>query len=110
MIIQRAKLRVCASCEWIFHISQANNGNCPKCDFGHYGARYVYGNKCYRYKRTQEPWLEKLLAVYKGRLLDEIDRWNGTIAKRPDQFYGDIVGRDMSFPAFGSLSEHHHSK
>lgn len=36
-----AKLRVCASCEWIF-----NNGvGCPKCQFGSYGAHYVYGKK-----------------------------------------------------------------
>lgn len=97
----QAKLRVCASCEWIFHISDAKNGSCPKCGFGHYGARYVYGNKCYRYKETQEPWLEKLLAIYKGKLLDEIDLWNGvTTAKRSVSFYGDIVGRNKDVPCF----------
>jgi hypothetical protein len=76
----RAKLRVCASCEWIFSISDAKKGDCPKCGFGHYGARYVYGNKCYRYKRTQEPWLERKLDAYRVILLDEI---HGSIKARP---------------------------
>lgn len=47
-----SKLRVCASCEWIF-----NTGvECPKCGFGSYSARYVYGNKAYTYAKNQKPW------------------------------------------------------
>lgn len=45
-----AKLRVCASCEWIF-----NTGiGCPKCLFGSYGAYSVYGNNAYRYAKNTE--------------------------------------------------------
>lgn len=93
-----AQLRVCASCEWIFNISQAENGACPKCGFGHYSARYVYGKECYRYKRTQEPWLERHLAAYSDALLDEIDRWNGTTAKRSARSFGFSIERNPIFP------------
>ena len=68
----KAKLRVCASCEWIFNITSAKQGSCPKCRFTHYGARYVYGSRCYEYAKTQQPWVDKLVATYKGKLLDEI--------------------------------------
>lgn len=50
-----AKLRVCASCEWIF----SGGVECPRCQFGSYGAHYVYGNRAYRYAKTQQPWLDK---------------------------------------------------
>lgn len=66
-----ARLRVCASCEWIFKLSQASC--CPKCGFAHYGARYVYGNRAYRYEQTQEPWVDKKLQKYLGQLLDEVE-------------------------------------
>jgi hypothetical protein len=66
---QRANLRTCASCEWI----HTGFGGCPKCGFGTYGARYVYGNAAYRYKRTQEPWLKKKMQSYGLKLLAEID-------------------------------------
>ena len=67
-----SKLRVCASCEWIFDISEANeNGGCPKCGFGHYGARYVYGDKAYKYKKTQEPWIERKMSKYYNFLRKE---------------------------------------
>lgn len=64
-----AKLRVCASCEWIF---RANGEGCPKCGFAHYGARFVYGDKAYRFEMTQEPWMNKKMADYQVKLLDEI--------------------------------------
>lgn len=66
----RAKLRVCASCEWVFKLPAPEG--CPKCQFGHYGARYVYGNKAYTYARTQKPWYEKKMAFCSGTLLREI--------------------------------------
>jgi len=53
-----AKLRVCASCEWIFD----SKGSCPLCGFASYGARSVYGDKAYQYKYTQKPWRDKQLA------------------------------------------------
>ena len=65
-----AVLRVCASCEWIFR----NHDSCPKCGFVHYGARYVYGDKAYKYERTQEPWKKKKLLRYEDQLDNEIAR------------------------------------
>jgi len=61
---RNAKLRVCASCEWIFK----DNPSCPKCGFGHYGAWYVYGDRCYKYAKTQQPWIDKKMARYFGEL------------------------------------------
>jgi hypothetical protein len=69
---ERAKLRVCASCDWIF----SNTHDCPKCSFAHYGARYVYGDKCYRYAKTQQPWLEKKVSNYICKLRAEIKSLN----------------------------------
>lgn len=48
-----AKLRVCASCEWVFD----DGITCPKCQFGSYGAYRTHGKQAYRFKITQRPWL-----------------------------------------------------
>lgn len=69
---RKANLRCCASCEWIF--KQSEHGDCPKCHFAHYGARYVYGNKAYKYLFTQIPWFDRKVDNYKCKLLDEIDK------------------------------------
>lgn len=74
----RAKLRVCASCEWIFRaeketfqgILEAWEG-CPKCGFSTYPARSVYGDRVYRYAKTQKPWLDKKVMEYTLKLLKE---------------------------------------
>jgi len=66
-----AKLRVCASCEWIFRKTNPDLG-CPQCGFAHYGARYVYGNKCYIYEKTQKPWFDKKIRFYEYELLKTI--------------------------------------
>ena len=66
---QRANLRCCASCEWIY----TGNRSCPKCGFASYGARFVYGDKAYRYKKTQEPWMERKIERYAMKLMDEIE-------------------------------------
>lgn len=63
-----AKLRVCASCEWIFE----NGVECHKCGFGSYGARFAYGNKCYSYFKTQKPWFDKKMAAYTSILFKQI--------------------------------------
>ena len=66
---QRAKLRVCASCEWIFE----RGDTCP-CGFGaSYGARFVYGDACYRYKHTQKPWLDRKMESYQIKLMQEME-------------------------------------
>jgi len=67
--IKRAKLFVCASCEWIFKTSR--NG-CPKCGFAYYGAHFCYGNKAYRYFKTQQPWKDKRLFELEVKLNKEI--------------------------------------
>ena len=68
-----AKLRVCASCEWVFSDKRhPETGGCPKCGFAHYGARYVYGNKAYRYATTQRPWFDKQMADLAVKLRREI--------------------------------------
>lgn len=69
-----AKLRVCASCEWIFKLN--GDDGCPKCGFAHYGARYVYGNKAYRYAVTQQAWFDKKMSDYAHKLWQEIERDN----------------------------------
>jgi len=60
-----AKLRVCASCEFIFRGAT----ECPECGFGHYGARYAYGNKAYTYEKTQEPFIEKKVEALRSKLM-----------------------------------------
>ena len=66
------KLRTCASCEWVFHLPESLDPSCPKCGFGSYGARYVYGSKAYNYINTQVPWKRKKLATYTETLNQEI--------------------------------------
>ena len=62
---RHAKLRVCASCEWIFR----NKTSCPRCGFGHYGARYVYGDKCYNFEKTQLPWLNNEIEKLHSKII-----------------------------------------
>ncbi len=61
-----APLRVCGVCEWVFNRrppqpAGENGTECPK---------------CYRYKRTQEPWLKRKLDAYAGQLRQEIGTAN----------------------------------
>jgi predicted RNA-binding Zn-ribbon protein involved in translation (DUF1610 family) len=73
----KAVLRVCASCEWIFKEDKTLEWTpCPKCGFGHYSARYVYGNKCYRYAVTQQPWVDHKVKNYTSNLLGEVYKTN----------------------------------
>jgi hypothetical protein len=79
---RQAKLRVCASCEWIFIIDENTEENgCPKCGFGHYGARFAYGNIAYRYQTTQKPWFDKKITEYTFKLMKEIRDSNIIIKK-----------------------------
>jgi len=85
---QRAKLRVCASCEWIYQLGNPSNpkwehthpeeefNGCPKCGFASYGARFVYGSQVYRHAQTQEPWIKKKLQRVELDLLHEIEQTN----------------------------------
>ena len=72
----KAKLRVCASCEWIFNYDDLTANSCPKCQFAHYSARYVYGKKAYRFAVTQEPWMNKKLSEYDYKLRKEVQDTN----------------------------------
>lgn len=69
---QRANLRVCARCEWIWKRNKDGEG-CPKCEFVSYGARYVYGVMCYQYAKTQKPWMDRKVEKYRRKLWDEIE-------------------------------------
>ena len=73
----KAKLRTCASCEWIFHAESPIEGRCPRCGFVHYGAHYVYGDKAYDYEKTQEPWKNKKLAQFASELEFMIKKQKG---------------------------------
>jgi predicted nucleic acid-binding Zn-ribbon protein len=69
----KAKLRVCASCEWVFlRTANTDTEGCPKCGFAHYGARFVYENKAYRYAKTQEPWIKRKMDKFYYELLKEL--------------------------------------
>lgn len=70
-----AKLRCCASCMWVFRSTpKTDQTGCPRCGFGHYGARYALGDACYRAEYTQGPWLRRKLAAEQERLQDIIAR------------------------------------
>jgi len=75
-------LKTCASCEWIYQ----EDADCPKCGFVSYGARYVYGQKAYRYATTQQPWLDKKLKSYRDKLLKEVRDTNPIRKKEKDNF------------------------
>lgn len=80
-----AILRVCANCEWIFK-SQEKDGvviyDCPQCGSGSYGARYVYGMKCYGYAENQKPWMAKKLHAHEEEL-KTIARENWAKSQKP---------------------------
>lgn len=86
---QKAKLRVCASCEWIFDVGHQHPeyGGCPKCAFGHYGARYVYGDKAYAYAQTQKPWFDKQMANRAAELHAEIKQSQPTQSAKAIPFF-----------------------
>ena len=78
---QRANLRVCMSCEWIYLKEDSRNEEgedcgCPKCNWPSYGARFVYGDKAYRYAITQKPWFDKKMADLACKLHSEINKAN----------------------------------
>lgn len=75
-----AKLRICASCEWIYE-----GDNCPLCGFASYGARFVYGDKVYQYKYTQKPWKDKQLS-YEAIKLNKIIREENQFKKKDKIF------------------------
>lgn len=57
---QKAALRCCASCCWIFkNKKHPTTGGCPKCGWPSYGARYVFGARAYRFAISQQPWINK---------------------------------------------------
>jgi hypothetical protein len=66
---RKANLRCCCHCQWIY---TGLNKGCPKCEWPSYSARYVFGNKAYKFSVTQEPWLEDRMTDYRMKLLKEI--------------------------------------
>ncbi len=69
---RKTVLRVCASCEWIFKGGDFAV-SCPKCSFGSYGAKSVFGKKCYRYAKTQQPWIDKKVTECTIKLIKEVE-------------------------------------
>ncbi len=82
---RNAKLRVCARCEWIF--KRKSKTGCPKCEFASYGARFVYGDKCYKYMISQEPWMKRKIDEYRSKLLSIIERTNPIKLKEKPVLY-----------------------
>ena len=66
---QRANLRVCGCCEWIY---RGPGEPCPKCGFASFGARWVYGKIAYAYAVTQKPWYDKKMVDRACELRREI--------------------------------------
>lgn len=79
-----AELRACASCEWVFRAKE-EHPECPKCGFGSYGARRVYGNSAYRYEQTQVPWKGNKLTQYKFELAREIEESIDALSKTTEE-------------------------
>lgn len=84
----RSDLRVCASCEWVFRKSEQKDPDegCPQCHFGHYSARYVYGDSAYRYSKTQKPWKDKKMAEFElllNRTIREANEKSADLKKKP---------------------------
>jgi len=81
--MSKAIIRVCASCEWIFRLSSPDAQEpCPKCEFGHYSAVYVYGRRAYWLERTQAPWKAKKMFTAEQKLDKEIEANNKQFHKR----------------------------
>lgn len=69
-----AVLRTCGSCEWIYSDTpKSKETGCPKCGFASYGARSVYGNRAYKYAKTQKPWFDKKMSDYAVKLYSTIN-------------------------------------
>lgn len=67
-----ADLRCCASCEFIYSNKEFYDpSGCPICGFATYGAYYVYGQRAYSYKKSQKPFLEKLVAYQTRKAMAE---------------------------------------
>ena len=88
----RARLRCCASCEWIFKLKDNEGrghdtsvGECPRCGFGHYGAVSCFGNRAYRYARTQEPYVKRRVDKYIAEVRSEV---TGFLIKDGVEFVG----------------------
>lgn len=67
-----ADLRCCASCQFVYSDKEFYNPQgCPICNFATYGAHYVFGRKAYIYKKTQKPFLDRLVDYQTGKALAE---------------------------------------
>jgi len=89
-----AVIRVCASCEWVYDTRKQTTTDCPLCGFASYGARSVYGKRCYKYLYTQIPWRDKKLNHYDFLLWSEIQERCPPEKRVIDSFFalkGDIV-------------------
>ena len=72
-----ALLRTCGHCHWIFEWKDAESKTgCPQCGFGSYSAYSVHGRMAYKFKFTQEPWMDVQLLAKQSKLLEYIKKYN----------------------------------
>ncbi len=69
----RQFLQVCMHCDWIY---KGELSDCPKCSWPAYRAKSVFGNKAYKYAKTQQPWMEKQINKFGHMLEKEIESDN----------------------------------
>lgn len=76
---------------WIFYRTpETNASGCPKCNFAHYGARYVFGKQAYTFAETQKPWYDRKMDRYASELRQQIregvERPKRSHKKKPNQW------------------------
>ena len=71
---QKADLRCCASCEFVFSNKEYLNCNgCPVCSYATYGARYVYGKIRRRKEKNEKKLCDKIIEYSVRRAKKEAD-------------------------------------
>jgi hypothetical protein len=60
---------------------QTKESGCPKCNFAHYGARFVFVDKAYTYHKTQKHWIDNKIDRYQQKLISEINKTNDYVEK-----------------------------
>jgi len=76
-----ALLRVCGKCSWIWEWEDENKKTvCPICkhwNFTHsYSAHSQYGRLAYKFKFTQEPWIDKKVNAFLNDLNKVVIEYN----------------------------------
>jgi hypothetical protein len=85
---QKANLRCCASCYFIFKITDNQPpvstiaANCPMCAYGGtYGARFMYGKDTYKFAKYQKPFLDRKMEEASRKWQSSINEYNECVKK-----------------------------